>query len=248
MGWDMRRVVRRAVRKTGFRRQIAPTFVEVMKCNAIDVVLDVGANDGDFGREIRDEGYSGRIVSFEPNPAAFARLSAAIAHDPLWDAYQLGLGDKEGELRLSVASSDVLSSFKGTTGLFAGSHHLDEVRAEMVQVIRLDTFLGSNPDLVRRTYLKIDTQGFEMEVLRGLGIWLPKLVAVQAELGLVKTYQDEEDWLNVVLWMREQGFEVGTVACNSAVPEVAQAREFDFVFVQRTYGGLPKPRGLEDAG
>ena len=243
MNWDFRRIVRRNVRKTGFRRQIAPTIVDVLKCNGIDVVIDVGANDGDFGREIRDEGYLGRIVSFEPNPAAFARLALAIADDPLWEAYQLGVGDEEGELRLSVASNDVMSSFKGATDLGAGL--LVEDRAEQVRVVRLDSFLLTRPDLVSRTYLKIDTQGFEMEVLRGAGECLLKFVAVQAELGLVKTYEDEEDWLNVLLWMRERGFELGTLMCNSAFAPVAQVREFDFVFVQRTPSGLPRPRGLE---
>ena len=241
LGWDIRRIVRRGFRKTGFRRQIAPTIVDVMTCNDIDVVIDVGANDGDFGREIRDEGYKGRIVSFEPNPAAFARLSAAIRHDPLWEAHELGVGDEEGELELSVADNDVMSSFKGVTEF--GSTRLTEERAERVRVVRLDDFLRSRPDLVSRTYLKIDTQGFEMEVLRGVGDWLPKLAAVQAELGLVKTYQGEEDWLNVLMWMRERGFEVGTLACNSALEEVAQVREFDFVFVQRTPSGVPQPAG-----
>lgn len=246
MAWDLRRLVRRGVRKTGFRRQIAPTIVDVMKCNDIDVVIDVGANDGDFGREIRDEGYVGRIVSFEPNPTAFARLAVAIADDPLWEAYQLGVGDEEGELRLSVASNDVLSSFKGVTDL--GARSLVEDRTEQVRVVRLDSFLLTKPDLLSRTYLKIDTQGFEMEVLRGAGESLQRFVAVQAELGVVKTYQDEEDWLNVLMWMRERGFEVGTMICNSAFPEVAQVREFDLVFVQRSPTGLPRPRGLEYAG
>lgn len=58
-----------------------------MRCHRIEVVLDVGANDGDFGRKIRDEGYRGRIASLEPNPAAYERLCGAIVNDPLWEAH-----------------------------------------------------------------------------------------------------------------------------------------------------------------
>ena len=235
----MRRTIRRVVRKTGFRRQIAPTFVEVMHNRRIDVVIDIGANDGDFGREIRDEGYRGRIVSFEPNPGAHARLCKAIAHDPLWEAHQLGAGDVAGELTLSISNADVLSSFKSVNAFGAGSVHSSEAATARVKVVRLDDFLAGHPDLVSRTYLKIDTQGFEMEVLRGAGDMLQRMTAVQAELGLIKMYENEEDWLDVVLWMRRQGFELGTAICNSAIAEAAQVREFDFVFVQRPPDRLP---------
>ena len=74
-----RRVVRKVFRNLGFQRRIAPHFVDVMHAHDIDVVFDVGANDGDYGREIRDLGYEGLIVSFEPNPEAYDRLQAAIA-------------------------------------------------------------------------------------------------------------------------------------------------------------------------
>lgn len=239
MALDFRRIVRRAVRRTGFRRQIAPTFVEVMRAQRIDVVLDIGANDGDFGREIRDEGYRGRIVSFEPNPHAYARLCKAIAHDPLWEAHQLGAGDVAGELTLSIAQADVFSSFKGVSEFGARSAQASEAMSARVPVVRLDDFLAGRPDLVARTYLKIDTQGFEMEVLRGTGDMLERMAAVQAELGLVKTYADEEDWLEVVRWMRGRGFEIGTAICNAAIAQAAQVREFDFVFVRRAPDGLP---------
>ncbi len=230
--FDVRRAIRKAVRNTGFRRQIAPTFVDVMRHCDINVVLDVGANDGDYGREIRDEGYTGRIVSFEPNPDAFVRLSRSIAKDPLWDAYQLGVGDKDGVLTLSVANDDVFSSFKSITKLGEASHHAKQARTEQVKVVRLDEFLAQNPDLLDRTYLKIDTQGYEMEVLQGAGDMLKKMAAVQAEIGLIKTYQGEIDWLDAIRWMRENDFELATAICNSALTDEAQAREFDFVFMR----------------
>lgn len=111
----IRRFGRRVIRNSGFQRRIAPDFVDVMHANNIDVVIDVGANDGDYGREIRDRGYRGRIVSFEPNPVAFERLQASIAGDRNWCAYQLGVGDMDGEAELLVAVNDAMSSLKGLT-------------------------------------------------------------------------------------------------------------------------------------
>lgn len=226
----VRRIVRRGGRTAGFQRRIAPDFVDVMNAHNINVVLDVGANDGDYGREIRDRGYKGLIVSFEPNPKVYERLIASIEGDSNWLAYPIGFAEEDGEAELSVAENDAMSSFKGLTefGQGTGAKPTDTVKAK---IARLDTFLNEHPELMKNIYLKIDTQGFEMEVLCGAGNQLERIKAVQAEIALVHTYADELDWLSILQWMREQKFEVATAVCNSAVG--AQVREFDFVFVRR---------------
>ncbi|HFE39055.1 MAG TPA: FkbM family methyltransferase [Gammaproteobacteria bacterium] len=226
---SLRRVVRRVFRNVGYQRKIAPDFVDVMHAHNIDVVLDVGANDGDYGREIRDRGYTGLIVSFEPNPVAYARLQASIATDPNWIAYSFAFGEENGEAELSIAENDAMSSIKGLTefGQKTGAKSISTVN---IKVVRLDSFLAQHSELMGNIYLKIDTQGFEMEVLRGAGDVLAQIVAVQAEIALIHTYSNELDWLDNLMWMRAQKFEVATAICNSAVG--AQVREFDFVFVR----------------
>lgn len=224
------RTIRKAFRNLGFQRRIAPDFFDVMHAHDIDVVLDVGANDGDYGREIRDRGYKGLIVSFEPNPIAYKRLQAAIANDPKWQAYLLAIGEEDGEAQLSIAENDAMSSIKGLTEFGYGTG-AKSIASANVKIARLDTFLAENPQLMKNIYLKIDTQGFEMEVLRGAGELLAHVAAVQAEIALIHTYEGELDWLEILLWMRNKKFEVATAICNSAVG--AQVREFDFVFVRR---------------
>lgn len=226
----LRRFIRKTIRNLGFQRRIAPDFVDVMSANDIDVVLDVGANDGDYGREIRDRGYTGLIVSFEPNPVVFERLKSLIAKDNKWEAYPFALGEIDGDLKLSIATNDTMSSLKGLTlfGQGTGAKYIGQTRCK---VMRLDTFLNERPELIKNVYLKIDTQGYEMEVLRGTGNMLAKMAVVQAEVALVHTYTDESDWLTFIQWMRIQKFEIATAVCNSAIG--AQVREFDFVFVRR---------------
>jgi FkbM family methyltransferase len=226
----IRRSVRRRIRSAGFQRKIAPDFVDVMNAHDINVVLDVGANDGGYGREIRDRGYKGLIVSFEPNPKVFERLKISIVGDSNWLAYPYALGEEDGYDELLVAENDAMSSFKGLTefGLVTGAKSIDTVTAK---ITRLDTFLKENAELMKNVYLKIDTQGFEMEVLRGAGSLLSQMTAVQAEIALIHTYADELDWLDIIRWMRDRQFEVATAICNSTVG--AQVREFDFVFVRR---------------
>lgn len=226
----IRRVVRKFVRSIGFRRRIEPDFVDVMKSLAIDLVLDVGANDGAYGREIRDRGYKGSIISFEPNPKVYERLEKNICRDSAWAAFPYALGDHNGQDILNIGINDAMSSIKGLTD-FGGSTGAEAIVKESVRTIRLDNFLSKQSYNGRNIYLKIDTQGFEMEVLRGAGSTLSSIMAVQAEIPLVHTYANESDWLDVLQWMRQKGFEVATAIANSRVG--AQVREFDFVFVRR---------------
>ena len=113
------------IRNAGFNRRIAPNFLEVIQANQIDIVLDVGANDGDYGRELRGSGYTGRILSLDP-----------------------------------------------------------------------------------------------------------VCFAIQVETSLVDSYVGETDWIESMLYMRDHGFEVATMICNSTIPSKARVREFDIVYVR----------------
>jgi FkbM family methyltransferase len=231
MKLQIRRYIRKILRNSGFQRRLIPDFVDVMNEHDINLVLDVGANDGDYGREIRDRGYKGLIVSFEPNPYAFKRLVESIKNDTKWIAYQCALGQLSGKSDLFIAENDVMSSFKEVTE-FGISKDTRTVMTVETVVYTLDKFLEDNDYTAYNIYLKIDTQGFEMEVLNGSKKSLNRIRAVQAEISLVHTYIKQPDWVDVILWMREKNFELSTAICNSTVG--SQVREFDFVFVKRT--------------
>jgi len=101
----------------------------------------------------------------------------------------------------------------------------------MVRVITLETFLKKNPEYLKNIYLKMDTQGYEMEILLGAEKIINKITAIQAEVALIHTYENEADWLDFVSWLRTKKFELATAVCNSAIGP--QVREFDFVFVRK---------------
>lgn len=226
----IRRILRKNFRNLGFQRRIAPDFADVMLANNIDIVFDCGANDGGFGREIRDRGYRGLIVSFEPNPDAYARLRASIKFDKRWIAYPIALGNKNGVVDFFINDIDVMSSIKELNE-FGRSTKAKVVRIEKINLSRLDSFIEDHPELSKNIYLKLDTQGSEMDVLLGAGERLAEIAVVQTELSLIHSYKDEPEWLEVVSWLRARGFDLVTAICNSAVG--AQAREFDFVFLNR---------------
>ena len=175
----------------------------------IDVVLDVGANDGPFATNLRQAGYLGRIISFEPQHAAFERLKVACRSDPAWDCRQVALGSADGEFELHVAGNSSSSSLLEMTSQHTASAPSSRyVASELVAVRRLDAILDEvvRPD--DALYLKLDVQGFELEVLHGAEEVLPQVLVVESELSLAHLYENGATLVDVVGHLDARGFEL----------------------------------------
>ncbi len=77
---------------------------------AINCVLDVGANRGQFAERLRRLGYRGWIVSFEPVPEAYQRLSHRFRNDERWRGFQIALGDRDEVRPFHIAAGDAQAS------------------------------------------------------------------------------------------------------------------------------------------
>lgn len=181
-----------AAYKRGFeiRRHPAKRRQAMFDRRGVDLVFDVGAADGGFGRQLRQFGYTGRIVSFEPLAGAFAELSAAIGADAGWTARNCALGEEAGEAEINVASNSTSSSLLP----MQDSHRAAEpsvgyVGTETIAVERLDDAAAALLGDSDTAFLKIDTQGFERQVLAGGQQTLARVVGLQLELSFVSLYE-----------------------------------------------------------
>ncbi len=158
----------------------------------VNVVLDVGAGGGDFGLLLRRNGYTGRIASFEPVSDSFERLASRSATDPGWEAFRMALGSEDGSAEINVSEQRVFSSFRERSRYSAdeigGSAAV--VRTETVPVQRLDGITGLAFGAVAepRVYLKMDTQGWDLEVLAGASGCLERIQAFQSEVAMHPLY------------------------------------------------------------
>lgn len=228
-----RRAIRIALRAAGLERARHPTFVDLMRRLDIGTVIDVGANAGQYVSEIRELGYRGRIVSFEPIHQSYVRLATASRNDDLWSVHNLALGEKTGEQLINVSENTVFSSFKPASSYLTDTFATSApVRTEAVKVIRLEDFLNEHPQYGRSAYLKIDTQGFEMEVLKGTGSWLPKIKALQLELPMRSLYEGQVTWLGMVQWLADKGFQIAMAKENGYDQTTLSLLELDVVFVR----------------
>ena len=81
----------------------------------IDVVLDVGANVGQFGASLRAQGYRGKIVSYEPISTVYQTLAATTATDLEWEINNFALGLKTEYVTINVSRSSEFSSILPST-------------------------------------------------------------------------------------------------------------------------------------
>lgn len=159
----------------------------------IDCVIDVGANVGQYGEFLRGLGYTGWIVSFEPVKSVFDELTRKAKGDDRWVCHNLALGDKSEKKEINVYSSSVFSSFLDASEYSRSIwKSLENVISEEVSVARLDDIFQEISDLTGglHYYLKLDTQGYDLNVFRGAQNVLDKVCAMQTELSLIHVYEN----------------------------------------------------------
>jgi FkbM family methyltransferase len=211
-----------------------PNLVDFFDSREVDLVFDVGANTGQFAMGIRQMGYGGDIVSFEPIRSVFEVLHQNAVRDPNWKAYQLGLGAVAGEIDIHVAEFTVYSSIL---------HQSDEaskfdsgtrtVRIEKITLSTLDEM--ARPFSARNAFLKIDTQGFERQVLAGAKETLKNVKGVQVEVPIVHLYQNNWSLREALDRMAEEGFVICQIApVVFRANDPASLMEIDCVFRRNT--------------
>jgi len=142
-----------------------PRRMKLLDTYSIDTVLDIGANDGQYVRWMRDYlGFRGKALSFEPLSSAFELLKATAEGDPEWDAFNVGLGDTEGTQEIHIAANSQSSSLLDMLPAHLESAPESEyIGTETIEVKRLDSVFEDLCGTSGNVYMKIDTQGFVLE-------------------------------------------------------------------------------------
>jgi FkbM family methyltransferase len=180
----------------------------------IDCVLDVGANDGQFARNLRAIGYRGRIISFEPVPEVFARLRRAFENDPAWSGHPIALGNETGTMQMKIPPAlTVLSSFLDL-------EESREVRTEEVEVRRLDELLPSllANTAVSHVFLKMDTQGYDLNVFHGAEGCLSEIRGLVSEISVCPLYKNQPHYLESLATYERAGFDLYHLSTVNRTP------------------------------
>lgn len=176
----------------------------------VDCVLDVGANQGQYGAMLRKAGYKGRIVSFEPVKSTFALLKARAAGDPNWRLFNCALGAKAGEQEIHVTRATVFASFLDPNE-FSRTKYPDAMPVQRSEKVRIRTLDEVLPEALAglkspRLFLKLDTQGFDLQVFAGAKATVPKVLGMQTELSIQAIYDRMPDYLEALGTYTKAGF------------------------------------------
>lgn len=201
-GYDL---VRRAKNHGTLHAHLAVLF----RLERIDLVIDVGANAGQYATSLRQHGYAGRIVSFEPVPSCFEQLRNASRHDRNWRVINVALGNESGTKRMRATESTVYSSFLPFNE-YGQRRYQEAIGNETevdVQVARLDDIYDEISGGAQRVFLKMDTQGYDLQVFNGARRCLSRVAALQSEMSIISIYHGMPEYIEALKTYRDAGFE-----------------------------------------
>jgi FkbM family methyltransferase len=202
-----------------------------LKTHRIDTIIDVGANDGGYGRQLRRGGFEGAILSFEPLEKEHSRLELLARDDDKWFvAPRMALGNSTGYIEIHVAGNSASSSILPMNISHENAAPESKyIGTQRIKLQRLDDVRHAIIDQSEHLLLKIDTQGFEMSVLEGAEQILSRVDGVQLELSLTQLYDGQVLYVEMIQWLRSKGLHLWNLIPGFVDPRSARLLQCDGV-------------------
>jgi FkbM family methyltransferase len=214
----------------------------LLAANQIDLVLDIGANAGQWARDLRHAGYAGEMISFEPLSQAHAELVEVARGDRKWTvAPRLALGERNDDVEIHVAGNSCSSSLLQMLPMHvAGAPQSAYVGSEKIPMVTLDSLVGNVIPSGRRIFCKLDVQGYEAKVLAGAASLLRHTVGLQMEISLAPLYQGQPGFSEILDTMSHSGFEIYGFVPGFVDPASGRMLQIDGVFFKTVAKGSSK--------
>ena len=198
----------------------------------IDLVLDVGANTGQFAERLREAGYRGKIVSFEPLPDAFRVINAKAMKDRWgWEVHNFALGATAERALIHVAgnsySSSILPMLPKHEQSAPASRYVGEVE---IDVKTIDSIFRPEWRAREGILLKVDTQGFEKQVLDGALNSLPSIDTLQLEMSITPLYEGELLFEEMYSRIKNDGYKLVAVEPGFSDLSTGEMLQLETVF------------------
>ena len=201
--------------------------------HGIGTVVDVGANIGQYASGLRKSGYKEKILSFEPLSEAYKALAKNALSDPKWRAFQTAIGAEDGEADINIAGNSASSSLLPMLDM-----HLDNApasRYRSTERVKMSTLDGVLKDVVSndsRVLLKIDTQGYEHQVLMGAKSLLRQVYVIECELSLGPLYEGQYLLQGMMKLLDEIGFKPVHIDPGFSDQRTGHCLQVDGIFVR----------------
>jgi len=203
----------------------------------IDCIFDVGANVGQYHDFLRKKvGFKGTIVSFEPDPNNCEELREKKLHDKKWVIQEFALGREDTVLQLNIMSNSAFNSFLEPnnieTSLFQNANTVENVVSVKVKRLSDIFFELKEKYNFNNVFLKLDTQGFDLDVFDGASECLDQIKGVQTEVSVLPIYKNMPSIETSLELFKSKGFEVSGLYSLSET-RFPHAIEFDCIYLPK---------------
>lgn len=202
----------------------------------IDLIFDVGANIGQYARQMRHLGYRGRIVSFEPINSAYQKLVKHASGDPGWETANVALGSEDSQSEINISDNSCSSSILNITPT-----HLEAMASaryigkEQITIRKMDSIFNQYFHPGNKLFIKLDTQGYDKHVIEGAENAVNKAVGIQIEMSLVSLFDGELLLADMIKLMFNKGFVLWSLEDEFNNPETGQLLQVNGIFLHKRF-------------
>ena len=229
--------IKRLLRKIGYDINRYPSFplrsrIQLINKLNIDTILDIGANIGQYAQEMRNLGYDGQIISFEPVNQAYNELLEHAKTDPKWICQNLAFGDFDGYDEINISGRHTSSSLLHMNEVMENIiPDVKYVSKQKVQVMKLSSYIRQAR--FNNLFIKIDTQGYEMKILEGAALETSNIKAIQLEMSFEEIYRGEVLIHDMVQYLYSNGYKLWNLEPGFYDPQTLRLLQADGVFVKK---------------
>lgn len=228
----IRDYIRNIVKKSGFD-VIRFRSHRILHHFNFDLIFDIGANSGQYARELRKLGYRGKIISFEPLSGAFKSLESKAKKDPDWQAFNNAIGDKDEKSTINISENSYSSSLYDIhDNSIEAVPETKYIGKETVNVKKLDSIFKDYYTGSQNVFLKIDTQGYEKNVLEGAADSLQYVKGLQVEMSLFPVYKGAELFDEMLSYINNKGFRLANIRSGFTHPQTGLMLQVDAIFLR----------------
>lgn len=226
--------IKKILRKFGYDVRRYHSFWDTVSLQKIQTVLDIGANNGEFSKEIFAHVPNAQVYAFEPLADCFATMQKALEGNSRFHALQTALGDTSGETTIQRSSFHPSSSLRTMAALHKTLYPKTAgVQMETIHIARLDD-VAKDMKLEGNVMIKIDVQGFEDKVIAGGTETFKKASLVLIETSFVELYEGQPLFGDIHDQLRALGFLYHGAAAEHRNLKTGELLYQDSIFVRTT--------------
>ncbi|MDA9962490.1 FkbM family methyltransferase [Opitutales bacterium] len=207
---------------------------DFLEKQSVSLVLDIGANVGQWANEIRESGYGKKIISVEPLTSAFSVLSSNCSEDTFWTCQNFAVGNCDTTSEINISKNSVSSSL-----LPMLDSHIEAApeslfyQKEKIQILKLDSIAKQSVNINDIVFLKIDTQGYEKIVLDGAKDLLKQTVGIQLEMSFDPLYRGEINFTKLKIFLESLGFILFHIQNGFRHSKSQELMQVDTIFMRK---------------